>query len=72
MIYNDMKWYNNGSDLTNIDENIKVKLSLIGSSNIGDNLSLGIYSNKDIYNVTFKECKIKCSWSEKHYLLVLT
>lgn len=46
VIYNDMKWYNNGSDLTNIDENIKVKLSLIGSSNIGDNLSLGIYSNK--------------------------
>lgn len=65
VIFNDMKWYNNGSDLTNIDENIKVKLSLIGSSNIGDNLSLGIYSNKDIYNVTFKECKIKCSWSEK-------
>ena len=43
VIFNDMKWYNNGSDLTNIDENIKVKLSLIGSSNIGDNLSLGIY-----------------------------
>lgn len=34
VIYNDMKWYNNGSDLTNIDENIKVKLSLIGSSNL--------------------------------------
>lgn len=65
VIYNNMKWYNNSSNLTNIDENIKVKLSLIGSSNIGDNLSLGIYSNKDIYNVTFKECKIRCSWSEK-------
>ena len=62
MSYEQFKYRNPEWIYQNFNRNYHI---LIGSSNIGDNLSLGIYSNKDIYNVTFKECKIKCSWSEK-------